>query len=119
MQDLLLLLLPYLTTADSAALFEFCLAAQVLGNNVNGVQKRGYKILAKLVESNKVILEAVTVIEKLDALADALVPAAKKVTRRFLSPLDYGSDAVGRIDSILSIYWSRSFLEPPCISFQQ
>lgn len=46
----------------------------------NGVQKRGYKILAKLVESGKVSVDAEAILRQLDELADGLAPAAKKVT---------------------------------------
>ena len=50
-QDILLLLLPYLSPSDSGSLFELILQPAILSHSDNGVQKRGYKILAKLVES--------------------------------------------------------------------
>lgn len=78
-QDILILLLPYLSQADAKALFEFCLAPEVLGRRDNGVQKRGYKILAKLIESGKVDVDVVAVLKKLDELLEGLTPAAKKV----------------------------------------
>lgn len=85
-QDILLLLLPYLSAADSTALFELCLTHEVITNQDNGVQKRGYKILAKLVESSKLLtLDVDSVVKKLDELSDGLAPAAKKVgTQRVL-----------------------------------
>lgn len=77
-EDILLLLLPTLSAADAKALFDLCLNAEVLSCKDNGVQKRGYKILARLVEQGKVQVEAETVIRKLDELVDGLTPAAKK-----------------------------------------
>ena len=82
-QDILLLLLPTLSTADSKALFEICLNAEVLSCKDNGVQKRGYKILSRLVDGGKVTVDAEVIIRKLDELVDGLTPAAKKV--RFFS----------------------------------
>lgn len=79
-QDILILLLPYLSSTDATALFQLCLSAEVLGGKDNGVQKRGYKILAKLVESGKITVDAETVLHTLDELADGLAPAAKKVS---------------------------------------
>ena len=79
-QDILILLLPHLTPTDATALFQLCLSSEVLGGNDNGVQKRGYKILTKLAESGKVPVNAETVVCQLDQLADALTPAAKKVS---------------------------------------
>jgi ribosomal RNA-processing protein 12 len=52
---------------------------EVLGGKDNGVQKRGYKILTKLLESGKVIIDAPSIIQRLDDLSDGLSPAAKKV----------------------------------------
>ncbi|KAF8070663.1 armadillo-type protein [Lyophyllum atratum] len=77
-QDILILLLPYLSSADATALFNICLTAEVLGGKDNGVQKRGYKILTKLAESQKVALDAEPIIRQLDELSDGLAAAAKK-----------------------------------------
>ncbi|KAJ6499124.1 armadillo-type protein [Mycena sanguinolenta] len=77
-QDLVLLLLPNLSRADAQQLFQLCLSAQVLSAKDNGVQKRGYKILARLIESHKVDINAEMVLKQLDELADGLTPAAKK-----------------------------------------
>ncbi|KAG5648632.1 hypothetical protein DXG03_003243 [Asterophora parasitica] len=77
-QDILILLLPYLSSTDATALFNLCLTAEVLGGKDNGVQKRGYKILTKLVESGKFIVDAEAIIRQLDELSDGLTAAAKK-----------------------------------------
>jgi ribosomal RNA-processing protein 12 len=78
-QDILILLLPYLSFADATALFQTCLSSEVLGSKDNGVQKRGYKILAKLVDNEKVAIDAENILRRLDELAEGLSPAAKKV----------------------------------------
>ncbi|KAF5380415.1 hypothetical protein D9615_004614 [Tricholomella constricta] len=77
-QDILILLLPHLSAADATVLFDLCLAADVLGGKDNGVQKRGYKILTKLVESGKINVDAEAIIRRLDELSDGLTAAAKK-----------------------------------------
>ena len=77
-QDILILLLPYLSSTDASALFEMCLSGDILGSKDNGVQKRGYKILAKLAESGKVDVNPEEVLGKLDELAEGLSSAAKK-----------------------------------------
>jgi ribosomal RNA-processing protein 12 len=78
-QDILVLLLPTLSTADSQALFELCLAPEVLSCKDNGVQKRGYKILSKLVDGGKVTVIAEVIIRRLDEMTEGLTAAAKKV----------------------------------------
>ena len=97
MQDLLLLLLPHLSPVDSVSLFQICLTQQVLGSKDNGIQKRGYKILAKLVESGKVPVEAESLLRNLDELSDGLSAAAKKVCQCRVIPADIH---YYRIDSI-------------------
>jgi ribosomal RNA-processing protein 12 len=79
-QDILILLLPYLSPSASSTLFDLCLTADVIGGKDNGVQKRGYKILTKLVESNKVVVDAETTLRQLDELVANLTPAAKKAS---------------------------------------
>jgi ribosomal RNA-processing protein 12 len=79
-QDILILLLPYLSSSDSAGLFHLCLTNDVLGGQDNGVQKRGYKILTKLVESQKVMIDAELTLRQLDEFVTNLTPAAKKVS---------------------------------------
>ena len=78
-QDILILLLPYLSTKDATELFQMCLSSDILGGKDNGVQKRGYKILAKLVHSGKVTVDAEPILGQLDKLVEGLAPAAKKV----------------------------------------
>ena len=82
-QDLLLLVLPYLSAEDASALFNMYLSGEVLESKDNGVQKRGYKTLARLVESGKVDIDAAAVLKKLDGVVDGLSAAAKK-DRMFL-----------------------------------
>ncbi|KAF9482107.1 NUC173-domain-containing protein [Pholiota conissans] len=77
-QDILVLLLPTLPKADSQTLFELCLSPEVLSSKDNGVQKRGYKILSKLVDGGKVTVNAEVVIRSLDEMTENLAPAAKK-----------------------------------------
>ncbi|KAF7428290.1 hypothetical protein PC9H_007511 [Pleurotus ostreatus] len=77
-EDILVLLLPYLSPVDSAALFEFCLSPDVIGARDNGVQKRGYKILARLTDRGKFPVNAEDVLQRLDAVSDKLTSAAKK-----------------------------------------
>ncbi|GBE81173.1 hypothetical protein SCP_0309000 [Sparassis crispa] len=86
-QDLLLLLLPHLSSVDATALFDLCLSAEVLGNSDNGVQKRGYKILSKLSENRKVEIRVDLVIERLEKNLDGLAAAAKKDRFTLLSHL--------------------------------
>ena len=67
-----------MSAADSQALFELSLTPEVLSGKDNGIQKRGYKILAKVVESGKVAPGSEDVLKRLDELVDGLLPAAKK-----------------------------------------
>ena len=80
-QDILILLLPHLSVADATALYNLCLTKEVLANSDNGVQKRGYKILAKLTENNKTgaNIDVQDVLQRLDDASEGLAPAAKKV----------------------------------------
>lgn len=82
--DLLVLLLPYLPSAEASALFESCLSGELLESKDNAVQKRAYKILAKLMEVGKVSVDAQSVLQKLDGFLDGLSPAAKKVRPPFV-----------------------------------
>ncbi|KAH7920537.1 NUC173-domain-containing protein [Leucogyrophana mollusca] len=86
-QDLLILLLPFLSAADVSSLFETCLSEEVLCSKDNGVQKRGYKILAKLLDSGKASIDALSTFKRLDQLAEGLSPAAKKDRFSLLSLL--------------------------------
>ena len=77
--DILVLLLPYLSIQDVSELFDAIFSEEVLINPDNAVQKRGYKILARLVDGGKLPLDAEPLIKRLDELSDGLSPAAKKV----------------------------------------
>jgi ribosomal RNA-processing protein 12 len=83
-QDILILLLPYLSPADSTSLFDLCLTPEVLNGRNNGIQKRGYKTLAKLVDGGKILVDSEIVVRKLDEMMDGLTPAAKKVALRWV-----------------------------------
>jgi ribosomal RNA-processing protein 12 len=85
-QDILVLVLPHLSNQDASGLFDVILSKEVLTNQDNGVQKRGYKILAKLVELGKMSSDVEPVIERLDELSDGLAPAAKKVRTPSICP---------------------------------
>jgi ribosomal RNA-processing protein 12 len=78
-QDILILILPFISTHDASGLLDVILSKEVLTNPDNGVQKRGYKILARLVEGGKVSLDVESMINQLDGFSDGLSPAAKKV----------------------------------------
>lgn len=79
-QDILILLLPYLSSDDVIVLFHLCLSKEVLSSEESGVQKRGYKILAKLVESDAVpVSDTPGLFKLLDGLLESGSPAAKKV----------------------------------------
>ena len=78
-QDLLQVLLPYLGEKDAQTLFELSSAEDVLENKATGVQKRGYKILSKLVESGKIEVTPEDFLQQLEGRADGVSAAAKKV----------------------------------------
>lgn len=76
--DLLIILLPYISPADSQNLFQLCLSQTVLCSKDNGVQKRAYKILGRLTEGDKASVDSAAVIQQLADWSDSLLPAAKK-----------------------------------------
>lgn len=78
-QDILILLTPFLSCSDSSTLLDFSLAADILAGKDGGVQKRGYKILFKLVENKKVTTDAEVIIGRLDGFLPNLSATAKKV----------------------------------------
>ena len=78
-QDILILLLPNLPGPDLKVFFDLSLTSDVLTCKDNGVQKRGYKILTKIIESGKVDVDLQSTLKKLDELVDGLSVAAKKV----------------------------------------
>lgn len=82
-QDILLLLLTGLGPINSVSLFDLCLSPEVLSGKDNGVQKRGYKILTKLVVNGQIPVDAETILRKLDDLTEGLTPAARKVNLNF------------------------------------
>ncbi len=77
--DILVLLIPHLSNQDASELFDAIFSEEVLVNPDNAVQKRGYKILARLVEGGKLPLDVEQLFKRLDELLDRLSPAAKKV----------------------------------------
>ena len=78
-QDLLQVLLPYLGEKDAQTFFELSITEDVLENKDAGVQKRGYKVLNKLVESGKIKITPEDFIQKLEGKVDGVSAAAKKV----------------------------------------
>ncbi|KAJ3546583.1 hypothetical protein NM688_g5502 [Phlebia brevispora] len=76
--DLIILTLPYLSSTDATSLFNLCLTTEILEAKDNAVQKRGYKILGKLIESSKVQVDTQSVLQQLDKLLDGMSSAAKK-----------------------------------------
>ncbi|KAI0644687.1 NUC173-domain-containing protein [Trametes meyenii] len=102
-QDLLLLVLPNLSSEDATALFHLYLTGEVLESRDNGVQKRGYKTLARLVESGKVQIDVAAVFKQLESLVDGLAAAAKKDRFHLLTALVQliPSDALHLIPSFI------------------
>ena len=84
-QDLLQILLPFLGDNDCRTLFELSCVEVVLENKDTGVQKRGYKILSKLVDSGKIQVTPEDLIQQLEDKADGVSAAAKKVCALFFS----------------------------------
>jgi ribosomal RNA-processing protein 12 len=72
------LLLPNLGAEQAQELFAFLLEGVVLKNKDNGVQKRAYKIIGKLVESRKFAIDAEKLLGQLDDASEGLQSAAKK-----------------------------------------
>ena len=78
-QDLLQILLPYLGDKDAQTLFELSSTGDVLESKDAGVQKRGYKILSKLVDSGNIQVTPEEFIQQLEGRVDGVSAAAKKV----------------------------------------
>lgn len=78
-QDLLQILLPYLGDEDAQTLFALSSTGGVLESRSAGVQKRGYKILTKLVDSGKIQVTPENFIRQLEGGVDGVTAAAKKV----------------------------------------
>lgn len=83
-QDLLQVLLPYLGGKDAETLFELSSTEDVLENKDTGVQKRGYKVLSKLVESGKIETTPENFIQQLEGRVDGVSAAAKKVCAHYI-----------------------------------
>lgn len=79
MQDILVLLIPFIPVTEAKSLFQLCLTQDVLSNKDHAVQKRGYKMLHKLIESGNVKPNSEEVLTLLDQVSDEVAPAAKKV----------------------------------------
>ncbi|KAM6501995.1 Armadillo-type fold [Amanita muscaria] len=78
-QDILILLLPYLSSSEAKALFHLSLSEEVLSSKDNAIQKRGYKIFTKLIETEKVpVDDAPSILKRLDGLLEGVSQAAKK-----------------------------------------
>ena len=112
-QDILILLLPNLPAPDLRTLFDLSLTSDVLTSKDNGVQKRGYKTLTKVIESGKVEVDVESTLKKLDELVDGLSVAAKKVCG--LSFLENHSKTRPRIASTCWLPWSPSCIRLLCI----
>jgi ribosomal RNA-processing protein 12 len=113
--DILVLLLPHLSTQDASELFDAMFSEEVLVNPDNAVQKRAYKILARLVEGGKLPIDVEQLFKRLDDLSDGLSSAAKKVILTTSCSLEYNSHglyAPHRIDyNYMRTYFLRSLLQ--------
>ena len=113
--DILVLVLPHLSTQDASELFDAIFSEEVLVNPDNAVQKRAYKILARLVEGGKLPMDVERLFKQLDEVSDGLAAAAKKVTLTISRNLEYNSPclyAPHRIDySYMRTYFLRSLLQ--------
>jgi ribosomal RNA-processing protein 12 len=113
--DILVLLLPYLSTQDASELFDAIFTEEVLINPGNAVQKRAYKILARLVEGGKVPIDVEQLFKRLDELSDGLSAAAKKVVLTTFCSLECNSHGLytpHRIDyNYMRAYFLRSLLQ--------
>ncbi|GJJ06213.1 hypothetical protein Clacol_000403 [Clathrus columnatus] len=79
-QDLLILILPTLPRAECKELWDLCLSGVVIGHSESGVQKRGYRILTKLIEAGRLtsVLDVEDVITKLTSSSDTVTAPAKR-----------------------------------------
>ncbi|EJD03307.1 NUC173-domain-containing protein [Fomitiporia mediterranea MF3/22] len=87
MQDILVLLVPYLSQKDTRTVFELCLSPEVLKHKDNGVQKRAYKLLSKITSAGKIEIDAESLFAKMDEVAEDTLSAAKKDRLTFLKAL--------------------------------
>lgn len=87
LQDILVVLVPHLSEKDAQLIFTLCLSPELLKSNDNGVQKRAYKVLTKLVQSGKLQLDVEKLFAQMDEVAEDALPAAKKDRMAFLTTL--------------------------------
>jgi len=111
--DILVLLLPYLSTRDASELFDTIFSEEVLVNPDNAVQKRAYKILARLVEGGKLPIDAEQLFKRLDELSDRLSAAAKKVILTISSNLECNSYGPYTTQDRLQLYTNLLHSIPP------
>lgn len=79
MQDILILLIPYLSSSDAQTVLNLCLKPDMLGNKDNGIQKRAYKLMGKVLAADKLsAIDAESLLETMDANSDSVLAAAKK-----------------------------------------
>jgi ribosomal RNA-processing protein 12 len=113
--DILVLLLPYLSAPDASELSDAIFSEEVLVNPDNAVQKRGYKILARLAEGGKLKRDVELLFKRLDELSDGLSPAAKKVISTISCTMNVThmvSNALHRIGyNYMRTYFLRSLLQ--------
>jgi ribosomal RNA-processing protein 12 len=102
--DILVLLLPYLSTQDASELFDAILSEEVLVNPDNAVQKRAYKILSRLVQGGKLPIDAEQLFKRLDELSDGLSAAAKKVIIPISANLECNSHGLYATQDRLQLY---------------
>ena len=116
-QDLLVLLLPYLPFAECEELWGFCVSTAVISNADAGVQKRGYRVLSKLVQGEKLsaVLNAEVVLHQLAESADRVGPAARRVCKH-KHHLYIILDVLTARTALHSLRYScLRFLQRPCI----
>ncbi|KAL5506993.1 RRP12 [Sanghuangporus vaninii] len=87
MQDILILLIPYLSHGDAKIVFDLSLSPDVLKVQDNGVQKRAYKLSSKVLLAEKVDIDAESLYAKMDEVAEDTLSAAKKDRLTFLKAL--------------------------------
>lgn len=80
MLDILILLVPYLPPTKAKDLFKMCMRKALLSDKENAVQKRGYKVLSKLLENSAFDIDVESVLRTMSELSDDVVVAARKVT---------------------------------------
>lgn len=78
-QDLLVLLLSELPQTQCQELWNICVSSSVIGNPDGGIQKRGYRLLSKLVQGGKLAnLNVEDVLFQLTARSESVAAPAKR-----------------------------------------